>query len=104
MKKSIVIIAALVSTLAFSSTVFAKKEQALKYDMQDLTCKELIEMDSETMGLMLMWLDGYLSGVTGDTKFDSNQFGDFAGSLGEYCAKNPTDKVVDASHKLGVTQ
>ena len=73
MKKSIAIIAVLVSALAFSSTVFAKKEQALKYDMQDLSCKELIEMDEETMGIMLMWLDGYLSGVTGDTKFDSDQ-------------------------------
>ncbi|MDD1608077.1 MAG: HdeA family protein, partial [Methylococcaceae bacterium] len=83
---------------------FAKKEQALKYDMQDLSCKELIEMDEETMGIMLMWLDGYLSGVTGDTKFDSDQFGNFAGSLGEYCAKNPTEKVVDASHKLGITK
>jgi acid stress chaperone HdeB len=104
MKKSIAIVAMLVSALAFSSTVFAKKEQALKYDMKELSCKELIEMDEETMGLMLMWLDGYLSGVTGDTKFDSDQFGSFAGSLGEYCAKNPTEKVVDASHKLGIAK
>lgn len=104
MKKSIVIVAALVSALAFSSSVFAKKEQVVKYDMQDLTCKELIEMDAETMGMMLMWLDGYLSGVTGDTKFDSDQFGDFAGSLGKHCGENPADKVVDASHKLGVAQ
>lgn len=102
MKKTIAIAALLVSALAFSSTVFAKKEQALKYDMKELSCKELIEMDEETMGIMLMWLDGYLSGITGDTKFDSDQFGSFAGSLGEHCAKNPADKVVDASHKLGV--
>jgi|PlaIllAssembly_1097288.scaffolds.fasta_scaffold2326208_1 acid stress chaperone HdeB len=102
MKKTIAIATLLVSALAFSSTVFAKKEQALKYDMKELSCKELIEMDEETMGIMLMWLDGYLSGITGDTKFDSDQFGSFAGSLGEHCAKNPADKVVDASHKLGV--
>jgi acid stress chaperone HdeB len=102
MKKSIVIVATLVSAMAFSSTVFAKKEQAIKFDMKDLTCKELLEMESDDMGTMLMWLDGYLSGVTGDTKFDSEQFGSFAGSLGEHCAKNPSDKVVDASHKLGV--
>ena len=102
MKKSIVIVATLVSALAFSSTVFAKKEQAIKFDMKDLTCKELLEMESDDMGTMLMWLDGYLSGVTGDTKFDSDQFGSFAGSLGEHCAKNPSDKAVDASHKLGV--
>lgn len=104
MKKSMVIVATLVSALAFSSTVFAKKEQAIKFDMQDLTCKELLEMESDDMGTMLMWLDGYLSGVTGDTKFDSDQFGSFAGSLGEHCATNQSDKVVDASHKLGIAK
>lgn len=104
MKKSIVVVAALVSALAFSSSVFAKKTQSIKYDMQDLTCGELIEMDEETMGMMLMWLDGYLSGVTGDTKFDSDQFGSFAGSLGEHCGANKGDKVVEASHKLGIAK
>ena len=104
MKKSIVVVAALVSTLAFSSSVFAKKEQAVKFDMNDLSCKELIEFDEDTAGIMLMWLDGYLSGVTGDTRFDGKQFESFAGSLGEFCAKNPDSKVIDASHKLGVAQ
>jgi acid stress chaperone HdeB len=104
MKKSIVVIAALVSTLLFSSASFAKKQQEVKFDMKDLSCKELIEMDEETAGIMLMWLDGYLSGVTGDTTFDGAQFGTFAGSLGEHCAKNPADKVLDASHKLGISQ
>jgi len=102
MKKSIVIVATLVSALAFSSSVFAKKEQAIKFDMKDLTCKELLEMEADDMGAILMWLDGYLSGITSDTKFDSNQFGAFAGSLGEHCGINQSDKVVDASHKLGI--
>jgi acid stress chaperone HdeB len=104
MKKSMAIVALLVSALAFSSSVFAKKEQVIKFDMKALTCKELLEMEADDMGTMLMWLDGYLSGVTGDTKFDSDQFGSFAGSLGEHCAKNPSDTVVDASHKLGIAQ
>lgn len=104
MKKSIVVVAALVSALAFSSSVSAKKEQEVKFDMKDLTCKELIEMDEDTAGIMLMWLDGYLSGVTSDTRFDGSQFGSFAGSLGEFCAKNPTEKVLDASHQLGIEQ
>lgn len=102
MKKSTILVATL--ALVFSSAVFAKKEQNVKFDMNDLQCKELIEMDEDTAGIMLMWLDGYLSGVTGDTRFDGNQFGSFAGSLGEYCAKNPASKVVDASHQLGVAQ
>ena len=100
MKKLIVIIA----VLAFSSTAFAKKEQNVKFDMKDTTCKELIEADEDSAGVILMWLDGYLSGITGDTKFDSNEFGSFAGSLGEFCAKNPTAKVLEASQKLGVQQ
>jgi acid stress chaperone HdeB len=104
MKKSMAVVVALVATVAFSSSAFAKKEQNVKFNMQDLTCKELIELDEDTAGIMLMWLDGYLSGVTGDTRFDSDQFGSFAGSLGEYCAKKPAAKVLDASHELGVAK
>lgn len=104
MKKSIVVVATLASTLLFSSATFAKKEQEVKFDMKEMTCKELITMDEDSAGVMLMWLDGYLSGITGDTTFDGKEFGSFAGSLGEFCAKNPDSKVLDASKKLGVAQ
>ena len=100
MKKLLIFIA----VLLFSTSVLAKKEQNIKFDMNDLTCKELIEMDEDSMGVLLMWLDGYLSGVTGDTRFDGDQFGSFAGSLGEYCAKNQNSKVLDASHELGIAK
>lgn len=98
MKKILILVAALL----LSTNAFAKKEQNVKFDMNELSCKELIESDEETISMMLMWIDGYLSGVTGDTRFDGNQFGSFAGSLGEYCAKNPSNTVLDASHKLGI--
>lgn len=98
MKKILILVAALL----ISTNAFAKKEQNFKFDMNELTCKELIESDEDTIAMMLMWIDGYLSGITGDTRFDSNQFTSFAGSLGEYCAKNQNSKVLDASHQLGV--
>lgn len=98
MKKTLILVAALL----ISTNAFAKKEQNFKFDMNDLSCKELIESDEETIGMMLMWIDGYLSGVTGDTRFDSSQFTNFAGALGDYCAKNQNSKVLDASHQLGI--
>lgn len=102
MKKLFVMIIAVAATLTFSSGAFAKKEQNVTFDMKELTCKDLISFDEDTAGIMLMWIDGYLSGVTGDTRFDGKQFESFAGSLGEHCAKNPNSTVLDASHKLGI--
>jgi acid stress chaperone HdeB len=102
MKKSTVIALALVSAFAFSNNAFAKKQQSVHFNMHDLSCGELITMDEESMGVMLMWLDGYLSGVTGDTTFDEKEFTNFAGALGEYCVKNKTSKVIDASNQVGV--
>ena len=102
MKKSTIMALALISVFAFSSNVSAKKQKTVQIDMQNLSCGELLAMDEESMGVMLMWIDGYLSGVTGDTRFNETQFGNFASALGEYCAKNKNSKVLDASNQLGV--
>ena len=60
MKKSTVVALVLVSAFAFSSNAFAKKQQSVHFNMHDLTCGELITMDEESMGVMLMWLDGFV--------------------------------------------
>lgn len=104
MKKSTVIALALVSIFAFSNNAFAKKQQSVHINVRDLSCGELVTMNEELMVVMLMWLEGYLSGVTGDTTFDEKEFTTFAGALGEYCVnnKNSKVKVIDASNQVRV--
>lgn len=94
MKKLILIIAA----LSFSSATYARKESSVKFDMNELRCSELIELDEDTTGVVLTWLEGYLAGATGATRFNGEQFDKFAESLNTYCTRNLDSKVLDASH------
>jgi len=84
----------------------AKKQQPENIDFGALTCKEFIQemsqTDAESAGVVLMWLDGYLSGVSGDTKLNWKSLESFSGALMESCAKTPGKKVLDVAKAAGI--
>jgi acid stress chaperone HdeB len=85
--------------------VIALPVAAVSFDMGDATCADLGSIeDSETVTFLLIWLDGYLSGVTGDTTFDSDFLVDFTDALVEACAANPESPLVDVTEEVGTAE
>ena len=82
--------------------VAAFSVQAQSFDIKALTCGDLLSMAEEEMGLIIFWVDGYLSGVTNDTRFDEELLSIFAEKMGEACVKSPDAKVLDTARIVGI--
>ncbi len=106
MKKIIALF--LVCGLVFivSSTASAKKKGLENIQFGTITCQEFIEgiaeSDEETVGLILMWIDGYLSGVSGDTELNWEGLETISTSLVDSCSKSPQKKVLDVAKSVGI--
>ncbi|MGF1577618.1 MAG: HdeA/HdeB family chaperone [Cyanophyceae cyanobacterium] len=88
---------ALGATLIGTSPVKAES-----FDMNEFTCAELIELDTETSVLMIFWLDGYLSGISGDTVVDSEYIGGLAEAMILECDADPDAFVLDVVEEVGL--
>jgi acid stress chaperone HdeB len=107
MKRSFVVTAlCLAASLLVSGPVAAKKAQMQNIDFGTITCgaflKELSTSTAEDAGVVLMWIDGYLSGVSGDTDLDWGNLEKFSKDLVEYCGNNSNTKVLEAAKKVGI--
>jgi acid stress chaperone HdeB len=98
MKKSWIAASMLAATLFVPAVSHAAAE-----DMKNLTCEEMLKMDDETRGILIFWMDGYLSGITDDTTFDLELLQKFAEKIGAACAKSPTSKVLETAKIVGTS-
>ena len=64
-------------------------------DMAQLTCGEMLASDADSIGVIMFWIDGYLSHKTGNTIIDVKGITDNTQKIAEYCAANPTAKVLE---------
>ena len=90
------------ATLAAVCSVAGLPAQAESFDMNAMTCQELLKGSDEDKGVILFWLDGYLAGVTGDTVVNTDNLNSFAENMGTACAKSPDAKVLDVSKIVGL--
>ena len=106
MKRSLFVTAICLSALIGSAPVIAKKAQLQTIDLGTTSCgaflKEANASSNDDTGTMLVWIDGYLSGVSGDTKIQMNEFEKFVKNLVEYCEKNQDTNVLEAAKKVGI--
>ncbi len=72
------------------------------FDVNQLRCSELMEMDEDSIVVMLLWMDGYLSGVTGDTRFNPDFMENFAEKVGMACSNSPTTRVLEVAKIVGI--
>ncbi len=76
-------------------------------DFASLTCEAFVEdmgyAADEDVGFLLMWLDGYLSGLSGDTRLNARQFEAFCDALVDLCAEQPKAALIDAARTVGLT-
>jgi len=73
-----------------------------KLSCQDFT-KMVQELNSDEGAGILLWLDGYLSGITGDTVLDPNGMEKNSMRLVKYCLKNGSVRLLDATRRVGTT-
>ena len=83
-----------------------KAQQPQNINFGAITCKEFVvemaDSDEESAAFILMWLDGYLSGVSGDTTLNWKTLEGFSGALMEACAKKPGKKVLEVAKEVGI--
>jgi acid stress chaperone HdeB len=98
----------LITGLMVSGPVVAKKEQMKNINFGTISCevflKELAGGSEDDAGAVLLWIDGYLSGVSGDTELKWKDLETFSEKLVEYCGKNADAKVLEAAKKVGISK
>ena len=78
----------------------ATPAQAQKVDLSTITCKQFLEMNRESISLILMWMAGYYSDQDAPPIVDFDKMGENSKKLGEYCGKNPGHSVITAADKV----
>ncbi len=73
---------------------------AQQLDLATITCKKFVESDKDTIGLILMWLEGIYTDQNAKPIVDFDKMKADGGKLGEYCGKNPTHSLITAAEEL----
>lgn len=95
-----VTILTLALVIAMPLSAHAKKQVKEQVNMDKYTCGELLNEDEDEMGAVLIWIDGYLSGKTGDTTIDMDFLSKLSEAVGQTCANNKSAKLLDVVRKL----
>jgi acid stress chaperone HdeB len=93
--------------LLAASAADAKKSQVIEdMDFGTYSCANFLQeastATSEDLGAVFMWLDGYLSGVSGDTVLKWKGLEEFGQKLVKYCSDHRKVKLLDAAKKVGI--
>ncbi len=84
MKRALMIIGLAVAMTGASFAV-----QAEETDVAKVKCSEFIQ-DKESMGMLLMWLDGYASQKSDNTVLSDEWIEKLGAHMGKYCSENLT--------------
>lgn len=88
-------------TLLLSFPLFASAgKKNISFDMAKYTCGELLKEKDDDAGMLLVWIDGYLSGKTGDTRVDLKFLGELATEVGKACGQNSKRKILDVVDEI----
>lgn len=71
-----------------------------KWDLSTMTCKQFIDSDKSTIGIILSWLDAYYKDEDAPPVIDTEKFVQNAEKLGAYCAINPQIGLITATDSL----
>jgi acid stress chaperone HdeB len=86
--------------LAAAALCVALPAKAQQLDLATITCKEFVTSEKDTIGLILMWLEGFYTDQDAKPIVDFDKMKTDSGKLGEYCGKNPTHSLITAAEEL----
>jgi acid stress chaperone HdeB len=94
------------AALALASPAGAKRMQQQNVDFGTISCQQFLQDvasgSEDDVGAIMLWLDGYLSGVSGDTVLRFDGLESFGTNLVERCAKRGNERLLDAARKVGL--
>jgi acid stress chaperone HdeB len=108
MKKTLMVFGLFCFMLAGSTLSFAKDKKnkheesggSKIIDMSKCTCEDMLtEKDDQLVKAALVWIDGYVSGKSGDTRISLDELKGLARQLESYCKANPATPILDAAKK-----
>ena len=73
--------------------------QAAEQDVAKITCKDFLA-DKQNISMMVMWIDGYMSGKSDNTTMSNEWIEKFGKHLGEFCGKNPGKTIMQAMEAM----
>jgi acid stress chaperone HdeB len=98
MKRKIPVVTMLVFILTAMFSV-----HAATIDMSAATCADLLKIENEEESAwLIVWLDGYLSGMTGDTVINSDQLKQFVKKLKDFAENHPDTQLIQAAETIGI--
>lgn len=93
-------------TLTLAPAAEARKGQSQDIDFGSISCKafldDLSDADEDDAAAIFLWLDGYLSGVSGDTVLRFQGMGTFAENLVDRCQRRGNERLLDAARRVGL--
>jgi acid stress chaperone HdeB len=89
-----------ISALLVASSVVAAPASAQVLDLSTIKCKEFTDSSKETIGLILMWLDGYYTEDEDKAIIDFDKMKQKGEKLAAYCARNPTHGLMTAAEDI----
>jgi acid stress chaperone HdeB len=93
-------IAKRVAALISFSVLVASTASAQVIDLSTMKCKEFLDSDKETIGYIMMWLDGYYTDEGDPALVDFSAINAKGAKLSEYCVSNPTTGVLTAAEEI----
>ncbi len=85
--------------IAIAAVVFAMgTAEAEEFDVADITCRDRGTIEETT--LLLFWIDGYLSGRTGDTRYSDKFIEGLYDAVAAECARNPNQTILGVVERL----
>jgi acid stress chaperone HdeB len=98
--------ATLAAGILLANPAQAGKRSMDNIDFGTISCREFIEdiatASEDDAAAVMLWIDGYLSGVSGDTVLNWRGFETYSERLVEFCAKNRKTKLLDAARRVGI--
>lgn len=69
------------------------------FDMNAVTCKDLMLSNSENQELMMSLFQGFFSGQKNETLLDIDQLAKVTDEVKNYCLENPNETLISAFQK-----
>lgn len=106
MVKAMVVAGLLMGGLSWMDVACAQKRGMQDVDFGRITCGEFLSdiagASEDDAAAVMLWLDGYLSGVSGDTVLRWRGLEAFAENLVQRCDRRPRERLLDAARKVGI--
>ena len=75
-------------------------EEGIKFNLNDIDCREWIKMEEDEEEFTLIYFHGFLSGKKGQMTFDVEALTKATDDIEEHCISNPGDKLITAFEKF----